>query len=109
MKRVKVNSPRTHEFQEALDLADESADEPQYLCRGREDEFAHYEESPQKEVAEALCADCPLRALCLASAKKEKPAWGVRGGVAWDMGRQVHWVRMQRAARKTSGKGVDAA
>lgn len=106
MKRVKMNKRRTHEFQVALDLADESSAEPQPLCRGREEEFVHYSHPPSRDESEALCADqsgvdCPLKALCRASALEERPAWGVQGGIAWDLGRQAHWVK---AFRKKSSE-----
>lgn len=100
MKRIRANSRRTDEFQKALDLADESKSEAQPLCRGREDEFVHYSESPSQEEAEQKCAACPLMEVCLASARVERPAWGIRGGIAWDMGRQAHWLRAQKKSRK---------
>lgn len=105
MKRVKVNGRRTDEFEKALELADESRREPQPLCRNREAEFAHYQTSPTKEEADALCTDddgndCPLRSLCKVSALIERPAWGVRGGIAWEMGRQAHWVKAFRDSRE---------
>lgn len=98
MKKVRTNRPRTHEFQAALDLADESTSEPQPLCRGREDEFVHYSKTPTKEAADALCRDeqgnrCPLREVCFASARVERPSWGVQAGIAWNFGRQAHWLK----------------
>lgn len=107
MKRVKLNGRRTDEFQKALDLADESKSEPQPGCRGREAEFVHYSSSPSKEEAEVLCADCPLKSVCRASALQERPAWGVQGGIAWDMGRQAHWVRLLKVSRENRRLTVD--
>lgn len=100
MKKVRVNRPRTHEFQKALDLADESRSEPQPLCRRRDAEFVHYSKTPSKDEARALCTDaageeCPLMAVCFASARVERPSWGVRGGVAWNYGRQAHWLKTE--------------
>lgn len=107
MKKVRTNRPRTHEFQEALNRADESRSEPQPLCRGREDEFVHYSATPSKEEARALCEDergvaCPLMKVCKPSARIERPAWGVQAGIAWNMGRQSHWLKQEAGIEKVA-------
>lgn len=45
---------------------------------------------PDEETAAAMCAPCPLLQLCFDNARRTKPGTGVWGGVAWDLGRQVH-------------------
>lgn len=113
MKKVRVNRARTPEFQKALDLADESVREPQPMCRDREDEFVHYSATPSKEEAARLCENvagkpCPLLEVCGVSARVERPAHGVRAGIAWDMGRQAHWVKALREAKEAAAKKVAA-
>lgn len=109
MKKVRVNRPRLPEFQSALRRAEESVSEPQPLCGGKDDAFVHYSASPSQDEAESMCrtvddVKCPLYELCRKSAKVERPAWGVQGGIAWDMGRQVHWVKALRAAKLAAEK-----
>lgn len=99
MKKVRVNRPRTPAFERALKVARESAREPQPICLD-DPSFVDYSSAPSRDDAEEMCIDCPLYFVCRESAKIERPAWGVRGGIAWDMGRQVHWVKALRAARE---------
>jgi len=80
-------------FRIALYRARRHDDQPQPLCLDRQAEFSDYEESPDEPTARAMCVDCPLLAVCLESAMQSKPDWGVWGGIAWDQGRQVHWLR----------------
>lgn len=49
---------------------------------------------PTQAEAEALCEGCwfyeQLNNVCLRNGKHRAPAWGIRGGVAFVEGRQVH-------------------
>ena len=88
-----MNNAQRPEFKAALRKANLNPRAPQPLCKGREAEYVDYPASmtPDEREAEALCEECPLLSLCNSSAKQERPAWGVQGGIAWDMGIQVHW------------------
>lgn len=55
-------------------------------CQDRPEEFTDYHKSPSKEVAEALCAGCPMRAgdnICREYAQKTNVTGIVMGGIAW--------------------------
>ncbi len=93
MKKLRQNRPKLPEFSEALHRAEQDPKAPQPLCKGRYDEFLNYTSSPSKEEARALCAGCPLLMMCAASARQQRPAWGVQGGIAWERGRQSHWLK----------------
>ena len=55
-------------------------DEEQLPCRVSDPEL-WFAESPQDvEFAKALCADCPVRDLCLSGARQRREPWGVWGG-----------------------------
>lgn len=74
------------EFQVALD----STRTP---CH-RDDAFVEFEDPrysdegpkppmPTTEQAAAMCAGCPLLAMCNEFAEREKPDWGIHGGRIW--------------------------
>lgn len=90
----------SEEFARALFLArkhreDPDVKMPQPLCLDRAAEYSDYPEddAPDEQTALDMCEPCPLFELCRASALQTKPAHGVWGGIAWDDGRQVHWLR----------------
>ncbi|HET9422523.1 MAG TPA: WhiB family transcriptional regulator [Nocardioides sp.] len=49
-------------------------------CRVHDSELWFAESPSDLESAKALCADCPLRARCLAGALERREPWGVWGG-----------------------------
>jgi WhiB family redox-sensing transcriptional regulator len=62
-------------------LADRVADRGLQLPCWSEDPDLFFAESPQDvETAKAVCADCPVRAGCLAGALSRREPWGVWGG-----------------------------
>lgn len=89
-----TNLPPSPAFDLALYRAHQNPEtNPQPLCDGREAEFVGYELPPSKEEARALCAPCPLLAICKESARlHEAPGWGIKGGIAWYEGKQWHWL-----------------
>ena len=54
------------------------------------------------ERAMALCADCPVRRECLASALERKEPWGVWGGEILERGAVVSHKRPRGRPRKSS-------
>lgn len=86
---IRINAPHSIELEIALDRANKDPDAPQPFCAGKEKYFSLYEESPTQDVAAAMCAPCPLLAICKASARSSHPAWGVQGGISWAKGRYV--------------------
>ena len=77
-------------FDQALARARRDPDQPQPLCDGRADEFTP-DVPPSEKEAKALCADCPLLAMCKEAAKG-RAEWGVHGGIVWLDGKQWHWL-----------------
>jgi WhiB family transcriptional regulator, redox-sensing transcriptional regulator len=56
-------------------------------CRQAEDADLWFAESPAElEHAKELCADCPVRAACLAGALRREEPWGVWGGEIFQRG-----------------------
>ena len=88
-RRPNYGDAQTPTFDAALTLARENPKKPQPLCLDRTAEFADYTMAPTPKQAEELCEPCPLLALCKASARKTRPAWGVHGGEHWDMGKRI--------------------
>lgn len=91
---MRVNEPASAEFTEALEDARKNRTAPQPLCKGRPEAYMDYDEIPPSEAeCKALCAPCPLLAICKRSAvKNQRPAHGVQGGIAWQDGKQYHWL-----------------
>lgn len=52
------------------------------------------------ERAKALCADCPIRAQCLAAALERAEPWGVWGGEILDRGSIISRKRPRGRPRK---------
>lgn len=89
MSAKKMNRPVTPAYQDVLRTARRDPHAPQPKCLERGEEYAFYEHPPTRAEAKELCEGCPLLAVCRESARRERPAWGVRGGIAWNMGTQI--------------------
>ena len=62
-----------------------------------------FADSPSElERAKALCADCPIRRVCLAEALERAEPWGVWGGEILDRGSVVNRKRPRGRPRKDS-------
>jgi WhiB family redox-sensing transcriptional regulator len=69
-------------------------------CR-REDPELWFAESPALlELAKSFCADCPLRAACLAGALERHEPWGVWGGEIFERGVVIPRKRPRGRPRK---------
>jgi WhiB family redox-sensing transcriptional regulator len=55
-------------------------------CRSAEPDLFFAESPADLERAKMLCASCPVRALCLASAIERQEPWGVWGGEIFERG-----------------------
>jgi WhiB family redox-sensing transcriptional regulator len=69
-----------------------------------------FAENPvELERAKALCADCPIRAACLAAALERQEPWGVWGGEIIDRGVVVARKRPRGRPRKNAAADSAAA
>lgn len=67
----------------------------------RRDPDLWFAESPRDlEQAKALCADCPVKAACLAGAMSRGEPWGVWGGEIFDRGSVIERKRPRGRPRK---------
>ncbi len=90
---MKVNREKTPAFEAALEEARKDRKAPQPLCVGNPGPFMDYEGAPpSEEECRALCAPCPLLAICKKSASYQRPEHGVQGGIAWLGGKQFAWL-----------------
>lgn len=94
---MRTNRSPLAPFNDALERAHVDPTAPQPLCEDLPESFVDYTVSPDEQTAAALCRDvdgndCPLMTLCRESARYERPEWGVRAGVAWKGGKQLHWL-----------------
>jgi WhiB family transcriptional regulator, redox-sensing transcriptional regulator len=65
-----------------------------------------FAESPSElERAKALCADCPIRSLCLDEALERQEPWGVWGGEIIERGTIVARKRPRGRPRKDAREG----
>ncbi len=94
--------PRLPEFEGALSLAAKRPAAPQPDCLD-DPIYTDFVSPPPAEIARKMCADCPLLLLCRESALRERPAWGVQGGIVWVFGQQYH-LRRKAAAEKLAGE-----
>ena len=72
----------------------------QLPCRQFDADLWFSEAPAELEVAKTLCADCPLRAECLASAIERREPWGVWGGEIFERGAVVARKRPRGRPRK---------
>ena len=72
----------------------------QLPCRRYDPELFFAERPEDVEYAKSLCADCPVRALCLAGAIEREEPWGVWGGEVFVRGVVVPRKRPRGRPRK---------
>ena len=70
-------------------------------CRRENPELWFAENPADLELAKAFCADCPLRAACLAGAVERREPWGVWGGEIFERGSVIARKRPRGRPRKT--------
>lgn len=75
------------EFHHYLDEAKRGEWEDEIKCMDKPERYVDYIIPPTEDEAEALCAGCPMRALCAEFAAATKPGTGVWGGERWKYGR----------------------
>ena len=68
------------DFDEACSLLAASARGTELPCHTVDPDLWFAESPTDVEAAKALCAACPLRTACLASALERREPWGVWGG-----------------------------
>lgn len=72
---------------ELAQLLDSAPDEETTLpCRSHDPDLWFAESPAELERAKQLCAGCPLKAECLASALSRQEPWGVWGGEIFERG-----------------------
>lgn len=69
-------------------------------CQRLEPELWFAETPADLERAKSLCADCPLRTMCLQGALERREPWGVWGGEILDQGRVIAHKRARGRPRK---------
>lgn len=72
----------------------------QIPCQRLEPELWFSEDPADLEYAKSLCADCPLRTMCLDGALERGEPWGVWGGEILDRGRVIPRKRARGRPRK---------
>lgn len=78
-----------------------SAPAPGHVLPCRQDPDRWFAESPAElERAKSLCAECPVKAQCLAGALERAEPWGVWGGEILDRGAVVARKRPRGRPRK---------
>jgi WhiB family redox-sensing transcriptional regulator len=69
-------------------------------CRVEDPELWFAESPAQLELAKSFCADCPVRAACLAGALDRGEPWGVWGGEIFERGVVIARKRPRGRPRK---------
>lgn len=69
-------------------------------CQRLEPELWFAEAPEELEYAKSLCADCPLRTMCLEGALERGEPWGVWGGEIFDQGQVIARKRARGRPRK---------
>jgi WhiB family redox-sensing transcriptional regulator len=82
-----------------VDRLDES-DEVMLPCRSFDPDLFFAETPADVEYAKTICADCPVRAACLAGALERREPWGVWGGELFIAGVVVPRKRPRGRPRK---------
>lgn len=75
-------------------------DEEKLPCRVNDPELWFAETPQDVEFAKALCADCPVRDLCLDGARQRREPWGVWGGQLFLQGVVIPRKRPRGRPRK---------
>lgn len=100
--RTRGASPE--QFAEAAVQALQSVELPavdvQVPCRSGDPDLWFAEAPSDLEYAKQLCADCPVRAECLAGALARREPWGVWGGEIFERGAVVGRKRPRGRPRK---------
>ncbi|MQA11203.1 MAG: WhiB family transcriptional regulator [Pseudonocardiaceae bacterium] len=78
-------------------------------CRLSDPDLWFAEAPTDLEHAKALCADCPIRAECLAGALERREPWGVWGGEIFERGVVVGRKRPRGRPRKADVAARQAA
>lgn len=76
------------------------ADVDDLPCRSLDADLWFAESPTELERAKALCAQCPVRAGCLAGALDRREPWGVWGGEIFDQGIVIARKRPRGRPRK---------
>lgn len=70
-------------------------------CRSHDPDLWFADTPGELERAKRLCAGCPVRAQCLASALSRQEPWGVWGGEIFERGAVIARKRPRGRPRKT--------
>ncbi|HVV17871.1 MAG TPA: WhiB family transcriptional regulator [Pseudonocardiaceae bacterium] len=73
---------------------------PEVPCQVNDPDLWFAESPADLERAKALCADCPVRAQCLAGARARHEPWGVWGGEIFERGLVIPRKRPRGRPRK---------
>jgi WhiB family redox-sensing transcriptional regulator len=86
----------------ASSYSDESVLAADLPCRAADPDLFFAESPADLERAKTLCADCPARIACLASALERQEPWGVWGGEIFDSGVVIARKRPRGRPRKVA-------
>lgn len=78
---------------------------PAVPCHQADPDLWFAESPTELERAKALCADCPIRSLCLDEALERQEPWGVWGGEIIERGTIVARKRPRGRPRKDAREG----
>ncbi|KAA0117956.1 MAG: whib transcriptional regulator [Mycobacterium sp.] len=78
---------------------------PAVPCHQADPDLWFAESPTELERAKALCADCPIRSLCLNEALERQEPWGVWGGEIIERGTIVARKRPRGRPRKDAREG----
>jgi WhiB family transcriptional regulator, redox-sensing transcriptional regulator len=76
--------------------------QPELPCHVSDPDLWFADNPAELERAKELCADCPIRRMCLAEALERGEPWGVWGGEILDRGCVVSRKRPRGRPRKDS-------
>jgi WhiB family transcriptional regulator, redox-sensing transcriptional regulator len=69
-------------------------------CQSHDPEIFFAESPRDVQAAKTLCAECPVRELCLAGARERREPWGVWGGELFKDGLVIAYKRPRGRPRK---------
>lgn len=69
-------------------------------CHANDPELWFAESPADLEFAKVLCANCPVREMCLAGAVERREPWGVWGGEIFERGEVIARKRPRGRPRK---------